>query len=402
MWSWWTRWAKGPSLFFFLSFFSFLSLPPVFLPLPDPFLPGFCPSPTAAVRSPQTTSPVLIDRSPSQLQFKTGASLSSAAVRVPFSRTPSSGRLSRRALAQKKVLLPCFNPSKGLALSRARNVVEEVERKILPNFGEHRRSPELFAGLRCRQSCSRENVFGGEKCEEFNGISFRIFRGVLDRSLMEYVLKYSLTDLSNCRLDSDEDIALMMEIFEVLNSRFINIQIFDVGSNSSTSIVPSTVVMSVTVKPAIVSIKAPFDDVDASSDNSNCEFFTGGAVEFWDKLCKYAIENGFQFHYTKNDKSRISAECAKKKRDSCQWYMHSSLRQSNNFFYITKLNNEHTCVCVVRHQKHKRLGSNVVSTIISDKVRANPLMKTRDIMDYLKQDFGFEVAYHTTYRGKAL
>ena len=26
-----------------------------------------------------------------------------------------------------------------------RNVVEEVERKILPNFGEHRRLPELFA-----------------------------------------------------------------------------------------------------------------------------------------------------------------------------------------------------------------------------------------------------------------
>ncbi|KAL6138089.1 hypothetical protein ACLB2K_063375 [Fragaria x ananassa] len=50
--------------------------------------------------------------------------------------------------------------------------------------------------------------------------------------------------------------------------------------------------------------------------------------------------------------------------------------------------------------KHKRLGSNVVSTIISDKVQANPLVKTRDIMDYLKQDYGFEVAYHTMYRGK--
>ena len=57
-----------------------------------------------------------------------------------------------------------------------RNVVEEVERKMLPNFGDHRRSLELVAGRRCR-----ENVFGGEKCEEFNGISFRIFGGVLDR-----------------------------------------------------------------------------------------------------------------------------------------------------------------------------------------------------------------------------
>ena len=56
-----------------------------------------------------------------------------------------------------------------------RNVVEEVERKMLPKFGDHRRSPELVASHR-----RREIVFGGEKCEEFNGISFRIFGGVLD------------------------------------------------------------------------------------------------------------------------------------------------------------------------------------------------------------------------------
>ena len=62
-----------------------------------------------------------------------------------------------------------------------RNVVEEVERKMLPKFGDHRRSPELASGRRLRRSHRRENVFGGEKCEEFNGISFRIFGGVLDR-----------------------------------------------------------------------------------------------------------------------------------------------------------------------------------------------------------------------------
>ena len=62
-----------------------------------------------------------------------------------------------------------------------RNVVEEVERKMLPNFGDHRRSPELVAGRRCWRSHRRENVFGGEKWEEFNGLRFRIFGGVLDR-----------------------------------------------------------------------------------------------------------------------------------------------------------------------------------------------------------------------------
>ena len=37
----------------------------------------------------------------------------------------------------------------------------------------------MAAGRRRRRR--RENVFGGEKCEEFNGISFRIFGRVLDR-----------------------------------------------------------------------------------------------------------------------------------------------------------------------------------------------------------------------------
>ena len=53
-----------------------------------------------------------------------------------------------------------------------RKVVEEIERKVMSKFGEHWRSPA---------APPLKNVFGGEKCEEFNGISFRIFGGVLDR-----------------------------------------------------------------------------------------------------------------------------------------------------------------------------------------------------------------------------
>ena len=56
-----------------------------------------------------------------------------------------------------------------------RKVVEEVKRKVLSKFGKHCRSPELAAGRR------RKSVFSREFYEEFNGMSFRIFRGVLDR-----------------------------------------------------------------------------------------------------------------------------------------------------------------------------------------------------------------------------
>ena len=39
----------------------------------------------------------------------------------------------------------------------------------------------MAAGRRLRRSRRRENIFGGEFYEEFNGMSFRIFVGVLDR-----------------------------------------------------------------------------------------------------------------------------------------------------------------------------------------------------------------------------
>ena len=58
-----------------------------------------------------------------------------------------------------------------------RKVVEEVERKVLLNFGGHWKSPELAASRR-REKCF---FFCRESVEEFNGMSFIIFGGVLDR-----------------------------------------------------------------------------------------------------------------------------------------------------------------------------------------------------------------------------
>ncbi|KAL6196696.1 hypothetical protein ACLB2K_032310 [Fragaria x ananassa] len=115
--------------------------------------------------------------------------------------------------------------------------------------------------------CLSSNI----KYNDYNDICAKIYLKFQNLKFRQYVLKYSLTDLPNCRLDSDEDIAIMMDIFEVLNYRFINIQIFDVGSSSSSSIMPSPVVMFATVKSATVSIEAHFDDGDVSSDDSNCE-----------------------------------------------------------------------------------------------------------------------------------
>ncbi|KAL6184962.1 hypothetical protein ACLB2K_041097 [Fragaria x ananassa] len=112
-------------LFFFLS----LSLP---LPLPSPFLPGFFPDVvrrrpaaparhTGPKRSVSDPAAVLDRWQPPWCSREGGIDVeSSGCPKLLFVETPSFGRHSRRAVAQKEALLPCFNPSKGLTPSRAR------------------------------------------------------------------------------------------------------------------------------------------------------------------------------------------------------------------------------------------------------------------------------------------
>ena len=247
----------------------------------------------------------------------------------------------------------------------------------------------------------------------------------------QFVLRYSLTDCPNCFLESDDDLCLMLEIFQIMNSPYIEIQILDVGSSSSTCSVDSEHFSDV-VKHALDIRHHHDEESDVSSDDSNFEddnnmiignfvsnnkrkymssewdtyifrtgqCFIGGAVEFRDKLCKFAVERGFEFRYLKNDKSRVTAACVKKNSDGCEWYVHASICKSNGYFYLNKLINEHTCTGVIRHHNHKRLGANVVSTIVSNKVRSDPLIKPKEIVKYLKQDYGFDIRYHIAYRGK--
>lgn len=117
-------------------------------------------------------------------------------------------------------------------------------------------------------------------------------------------------------------------------------------------------------------------------------------MEFRDKLCKFAVEMGFDFRYLKIDKSRVTVACVKKNSDGCECYVHASICMSNGYFYINKLINEHTCASVIRHHNHKWLGANVVSTIVSNKVQYDPLIKRKEIVKYLKQDYGFDIRYH--------
>ncbi|CAL2264962.1 unnamed protein product [Prunus armeniaca] len=136
--------------------------------------------------------------------------------------------------------------------------------------------------------------------------------------------------------------------------------------------------------------------------NHEGQKFVGGVIEFRNKLRKYAVGMGFRFVYQSNDKSRVIADCFKKKSDGCKWRVYASLCQANGFFYIRTLNNVHTCMGVGREKKSKMITSKMISSIVVDKIREKPSIKPIDIVKDFKQNYGLEISYYNAWYAKEL
>ncbi|CAL5337493.1 unnamed protein product [Camellia sinensis] len=125
--------------------------------------------------------------------------------------------------------------------------------------------------------------------------------------------------------------------------------------------------------------------------------FVGGAQEFRDVLCKYAIQCGFQFTYGKNETTRVTAVCAMREERGCLWAIHCRAQRANDFFYIKSFSDVHTCGTDVQTSKNPRVSSDLVSSTIFEIVRDKPLTRPCDVVTILKRDYGLDVSYHVVW-----
>ena len=116
-------------------------------------------------------------------------------------------------------------------------------------------------------------------------------------------------------------------------------------------------------------------------------------------MCKFSIEVGFQFKYLKNDKQRVTAVCAFRDENGCQWRIHASNELVNGFFYIRKFEKQHKCGYVVRKSKHPRVNSKLVGELMEEKIRREPLFKPGKVVGDIKQRYGLDIAYHHAWLG---
>ncbi|CAL8164167.1 unnamed protein product [Prunus armeniaca] len=272
--------------------------------------------------------------------------------------------------------------------------------------------------------------------------------------LGHFELRYSYTDCSNCLLELDDDLKIMFMVCGLTKDQLIHIAVRDKAvvnyvQTVNTNIIASPFLLEVvpnnysfaededTCKYSIQtgsivdsnaasssSLSMDFDGISSEYGNEylgkygSCggrkylstdwegyithegQKFEGGVCEFRDKLAKYSIENGFKMKYLKNEPRRVTAVCAKKESNGCEWHVHAVKSNVNGFFYIKNLNNAHSCSGLIREKRNKAMGSRLVSSIVKDKVRSNPLVRPIELITDLKENYGLDIPYHVAWYGK--
>ncbi|XP_028052512.1 uncharacterized protein LOC114256998 [Camellia sinensis] len=125
--------------------------------------------------------------------------------------------------------------------------------------------------------------------------------------------------------------------------------------------------------------------------------FASGISEFREILCKYAVERGFQFKYLKNDSVRITAVCKFAESRGCAWSVHARVLSSNGLLCVKKLDSVHNCGAAIRTHTNPRTGSDLVSSVVADRVRAKPLTRLTNIVFDMKNDYGLDISYRVAW-----
>ncbi|WVY93807.1 hypothetical protein V8G54_032895 [Vigna mungo] len=99
--------------------------------------------------------------------------------------------------------------------------------------------------------------------------------------------------------------------------------------------------------------------------------------EFTDVIWTYALSNGRNLKFIKNDKKRISVKCMGGK-GKCKWYAYCAFRSDVNAWQLRKVFDTHSCS---RDFNVKLMTSKWLSQRMEKTVRENLTMKVMDIRD---------------------
>ncbi|XP_052729225.1 uncharacterized protein LOC128195478 [Vigna angularis] len=117
-----------------------------------------------------------------------------------------------------------------------------------------------------------------------------------------------------------------------------------------------------------------------------------------DAIKTYAIENGRNIRYLKNDKKRIKAKCVGAK-GKCPWMTYCAYMDAIQTWQLRTIVDNHTCS---REHKVKLLNAKWLSKRFEKTVRQNPKVKGVKIVDKINRKWNVGVSRSMAYRAKAI
>ncbi|WVZ23701.1 hypothetical protein V8G54_002245 [Vigna mungo] len=120
--------------------------------------------------------------------------------------------------------------------------------------------------------------------------------------------------------------------------------------------------------------------------------------EFMDGIRTYALSNGRNMKFIKNDKKRIIVKCLGGK-GKCNWYAYCAFRIDVNAWQLRKVVDSHSCS---RDFNVKLMTSKWLSERMEKSVRENPTMKVMDIRDKVTRKWNVGISRNMAFRARAM
>ncbi|XP_047160380.1 uncharacterized protein LOC124830649 [Vigna umbellata] len=120
--------------------------------------------------------------------------------------------------------------------------------------------------------------------------------------------------------------------------------------------------------------------------------------EFTESIGTYALSNGRNLKFMKNDKRRVAVKCLGS-QGKCKWYVYCAYRSAAKSWQLRKVIDDHSCstVCNV-----KLMTSKWLSQRMEKSVRENPNMKVMDIRDKVSRKWNVGISRNMAFRARAM
>ncbi|MQL92850.1 hypothetical protein Taro_025486 [Colocasia esculenta] len=115
------------------------------------------------------------------------------------------------------------------------------------------------------------------------------------------------------------------------------------------------------------------------------------------ELTNYAIAQGFNWKYLKNDSVRLTERCYVV---VCPWRLHASVVREGPKFAIKSLNNMHSCGCDIMSDGHPRTSKKWAANVVKGKLVDKPTYRASEMMRDIRRDYGISITYHQAWWGK--